>query len=114
MTSHALDNKVIDLPMLRLADILRNWDSLRHRVSTIDMAMRAARRYGEAGDGLFTTACYQSLVRDEIGWTPTGDVVAEILSAEPRIVRLRGGCYWMILPGGHERYAHREGRTAND
>lgn len=101
---HCLVHSVVDSSMLRLAEILRTWEEFRRRIPIETLAARAARQFGERGDGVFSTAYFQSAVQDEIGLTPTSEVVVELLRAEPRIVRLSGGCHWMILPGEHKRY----------
>jgi len=44
--------------------------------------------------GVFNTAGYQSAVKKEFGYMPSGKVVAKHLSGHPRVLQLWGGCHW--------------------
>jgi hypothetical protein len=74
-------------------------------VPTLDLAREAAGRFGGPTPGLFNTAGFhQALARHD------GRALADVdpvpfLEAEPRIVRLRGGCHGLILPEAFERHA---------
>jgi hypothetical protein len=72
------------------------------------IAEAAAHEFDNANEpgngGAFTTAAVQLHVKRETGWEMTGAEVAERLEASPRVVRLRGGDFWFLLPGTCERH----------
>lgn len=66
----------------------------------------AIRSFGSDKAAMFNTAGIQSEFETrfpELGM-PTSIEVQELLEAEPRIVRLRGGAHWIVLPNGMERH----------
>lgn len=67
------------------------------------LAREAIRRFGDRGDNVFNTAGFQQAVKHVTGTMPDSGPLAEKLDASPRVVRLAGGCHWMLLPGGHEK-----------
>lgn len=44
--------------------------------------------------GVFNTAGYQSAVKKEFGYIPSGKIVKQHLKNHPRILSLYGGCHW--------------------
>jgi hypothetical protein len=72
--------------------------------STLAAATEASRRFGHPHEPVFNTANFQQVVAELFGVIPGESWAAEVLSREPRIVRLDGGCHWLILPDGYSRH----------
>lgn len=78
---------------------------LRASPNTIlDHAKEAVRLFGDKGDGLFNTAGFQRAVEENYHARLSGEQAEEILERSARVVRLKGGCHWMLLPDGYERF----------
>ena len=66
----------------------------------------AIRSFGSEKAAMFNTAGVQVQFErrfPELGMS-NSEGVQELLEAEPRIVRLRGGAHWIVLPNGMERF----------
>lgn len=66
----------------------------------------AIRSFGSEKAAMFNTAGIQLEFERRFPELdmPTWADVQELLDAEPRIVRLKGGAHWIVLPNGMERF----------
>lgn len=71
----------------------------------IVIAEKASLDYNGPGPGLgvFSTADVQAFARRQLGFTPDAEPLIKHIESCPRIVRLKGGCHWLILPDEMER-----------
>jgi hypothetical protein len=74
------------------------------------VAEHAAERFRDEGGAVesplvFNTACFQSVVEEGGGYIPTPEEVEHLLAQRPEIVRLKGGCHWLVLPNGYHRFS---------
>lgn len=81
----------------------RFWDA---KGRNLEIAALAAQSVSDSIYAVFSTENFQRAVilHESGGFMLTGDEVVEILSDEPKIVRLAGGCYWLLLPNNLERF----------
>jgi hypothetical protein len=80
-----------------------------------DIAAIAAEIHAGAdhkSDGVFSTASFQSAIEQTShDYRLTAEEAVTILRDEPRIVRLSGGCHWLVLPGQYARHIERDTRV---
>jgi hypothetical protein len=68
------------------------------------IAEEAIRDFGGQGDLVFNTATVQQAIKKITGQLPDSAPIVEFLEGCMRIVRLHGGCHWMLLPHGHRKF----------
>ena len=68
------------------------------------LMVAASRRFGDELNRVFNTANLQSEIREAHGLLVSGEAIAEALTARRDVIRLSGGCHWMLLPKGYLRH----------
>lgn len=82
----------------------RNLTSTEHGRKTLEGAFElACQKFGSDG-GLFNTACFQTAINTHAYALLNLSDCLEILLSSPRVVRLKGGAHWLLLPEAHTRY----------
>ena len=77
----------------------------KRRDAVAGIAALAAERFAGNADatGLFNTAHVQAVIEEQYCVKVTAEEVVDLLTAEPRVVRLHGGCHWFLLPKEYRR-----------
>jgi hypothetical protein len=68
------------------------------------IARDAIEMFGGSDYGIFNTLSFQAVIQSIAGVFPDTKTVTYTLEKSPIIIRLRDGCHWMLIPGGHEKY----------
>jgi hypothetical protein len=68
------------------------------------LAREAIEMFGGEEHGIFSTACVQGVVKALTGHLPEARTLEYVMGKCPRLVRLKGGCHWMLIPGGYEKH----------
>jgi hypothetical protein len=81
----------------------RNLTTTDYGHNTITKALHnALKLFGS--ETVFNTACFQRAINTDGYATLTNAHCLQILLNHPRIVRLKGGCHWLMLPDGFTKY----------